>query len=174
MEKISTRNVAVFVKYVSVLLLLGLLMAVNSGCVNRATASLTPGADLSKIKSFYLIPGLEDEDNYKIIQSNLEHRGYQVTTGPELPLPYKSDAVVHYIDKWMWDLTPYMLELTITFRDPLNNQPLAVGNSLHTSLSRKSAEAMVDEVLTNIFNAKPNLIGLQEGKTDSATAEAAK
>lgn len=54
----------------------------------------------------------------------------------------------------MWDITMYMLELTITLRDPVNNTPLAVGNSLHSSLTRKSPEEMVDEVLTNIFNAK--------------------
>lgn len=134
-------------------LLILVLLASMTGCANRATASLSPGADLTKIKSFYLIPGSEDKDNYLIIQKNLEHRGYAVTTGPEMPLPYKADAVVHYVDKWMWDITPYMLELTITFRDPLKNYPLAVGNSLHTSLTRKSAEDMVDEVLTNIFNA---------------------
>jgi hypothetical protein len=147
------------------------LLASTTGCANRATSSLTPGADLSKIKSFYLIPGAEDKDNYKIIQSNLEHRGYAVTTGPELSLPYKTDAVVHYVDKWMWDITPYMLELTITFRDPINNYPLAVGNSLHTSLTRKSAEAMVDEVLTNIFNAKA---GPQQENKESADVTAPK
>lgn len=154
MKKLFTRgSAAMLAKFASILLLLGLLAATTS-CANRATASLSPGADLSKIKSFYLIPGAEDEDNYKLIQSNLEKRGYSVTTGPEMTPPYKADAVVHYIDKWMWDLTPYMLELTITFRDPINNYPLAVGNSLHSSLSRKSDVDMVDEVLTNIFNAK--------------------
>jgi hypothetical protein len=30
--------------------------------------------------------------------------------------------------------------------------PLAVGNSYHTSVTRKSPEEMVDEVLTNILN----------------------
>jgi len=153
-------------KLSSILLLLGLL-ASTTGCANHATASLSPGADLSKIKSFYLIPGEEDKDNYLIIQKDLEHRGYSVTTGPEMPLPYKTDAVVHYVDKWMWDITPYMLELTITFRDPINNYPLAVGNSLHTSLSRKSAEAMVDEVLTNIFSAKA--VPKQESKEPAST-----
>lgn len=130
------------------------LMMCTTGCVNRATASLSPGANLSTIKSFYLIPGAEDKDNYLIIQENLKHRGFSVTTGPEMPLPYTTDAVVHYVDKWMWDITPYMLELTITFRDPVYNKPLAIGNSLHTSLTRKSPEEMVDEVLTNIFKAK--------------------
>jgi hypothetical protein len=134
------------------LLLTGLLASTN-GCANHATASLTPGADLSKIKTFYLIPEREDKDNYLLIKANLEKRGYAVTTGPEMMPPYKSDAVVTYVDKWMWDITMYMLELTITFRDPVKNSPLAVGNSLHTSLTRKSPEEMVDEVLTNIFTA---------------------
>jgi hypothetical protein len=46
-----------------------------------------------------------------------------------------------------------MLELTITLRDPKTNFPMAVGNSFHTSLTRKSSEEMVDEVLSNISNA---------------------
>ena len=149
----TTKNVRIMTKLFSGVLLLGLL-ALTSGCANRATGSLTPGADLSKIKSFYLIPGTEDKDNYLLIKANLEKRGYAVTTGPEMLPPYKSDAVVTYVDKWMWDITMYMLELTITFRDPTNNSPLAVGNSLHSSLTRKSPEEMVDEVLTNIFNTK--------------------
>ncbi len=147
------RSASMLAKLLPVILLL-ILTAFTTGCVNRATATLSKGADLSKIKSFYLIPGNEDKDNYLIIQDNLKRRGYAVTTGPEMPLPYKTDAVVHYIDKWMWDITPYMLELTITFRDPINNYPLAVGNSLHTSLTRKSPEDMVEEVLSNMFNAK--------------------
>ena len=140
-------------RLVSILLLLGLL-ASTAGCANRATASLTSGADLSKIKSFYLIPAPEEKDNYGLIRANLEKRGYTVTVGPEMPPPYKSDAVVTYVDKWMWDITMYMVELTITFRDPVTNYPMAVGNSMHASLTRKSPEEMVDEVLANIFNTK--------------------
>ena len=164
----TKRFAAIMAKLFSLVLLAGLLAA-TTGCANHATASLSPGADLSKLKSFYLIPGEEDKENYLIIQKNLEHRGYSVTTGPEMPLPYKSDAVVHYVDKWIWDITPYMLELTITFRDPINNYPLAVGNSLHSSLTRKSAEEMVDEVLTNIFNAKA---GPQQENKESAGPKA--
>jgi hypothetical protein len=140
-------------KTASIFLLLAFLVS-STGCANRATASLSPGADLSKIKTFYLIPGKEDKDNYLLIKANLEKRGYAVTTGPEISPPYKTDAVVTYVDKWMWDITMYMLELTITLRDPTNNYPIAVGNSMHTSLTRKAPEEMVDEVLTNIFNVK--------------------
>jgi len=170
-NQFKTRSVVMLAKLASIVMLLGLLVSATGCSVNRATASLSPGADLSKIKSFYLIPGTDDEDNYKIIQKHLENRGYAVTTGPEMPLPYKTDAVLHYVDKWVWDFTPYMLELTITFRDPINNYPLATGNSLHTTLSRKSADEMVEEVLTNIFNAKP---GPPQDNKEASSAAAPK
>ena len=61
-----------------------------------------------------------------------------------------------YVDRWMWDITMYMLELTVHVRNPETNASLAVGNSYHTSLSRKSPVEMVEEVLNNIFkNPKP-------------------
>ena len=47
--------------------------------------------------------------------------------------------------------TLYFLELTVTLREPKNNQPLAVGNSYHTSLTRLSPIEMVDEVIENIL-----------------------
>jgi hypothetical protein len=35
--------------------------------------------------------------------------------GPELPRDsYNTDLFVTYVDKWMWDITLYLLELTIT------------------------------------------------------------
>ena len=76
---------------------------------------------------------------------------HDVTTGPEAAAPAAVDAVVTYRDKWMWDITMYMIELSITLRNPENDYPLAVGNSYHTSLTRLSPEEMVKEVLANIF-----------------------
>ena len=46
----------------------------------------------------------------------------------------------------------YMLELTVTMREPKTDYPLATGNSYHTSLTRKSPAEMVDEVINNIMN----------------------
>ena len=61
------------------------------------------------------------------------------------------DAVVTYSDRWMWDFTMYMLSLDITLRDGRTGFPMAVGQSMHASLTRKSPEEMVREVLGNIF-----------------------
>ena len=89
-----------------------------------------------------------------LIKNNLFNRGYILTSGPQNPPPYQADAVVTYESRWTWDITMYMLELTIYFRDPINNFAMAAGNSLHGSLTRKSPKEMVDEVLTSIFSTE--------------------
>ena len=127
-----------------------------TGCaVNRATATVDPSAQLDKLRTVQ-VKKLEGEDGSvrKLIADNLRARGYAVATDGQAQ--EKVDAVVTYVDKWMWDITMYMLELTITVRDPKTDYPLATGNSFHTSLSRKSPAERVDEVISNI---------LKEGKS---------
>ena len=145
-------------KFAPILLVICLLL--TCGCaINRATAKLAPGKDLRNVKSFYIVeePGDKGTGNvYKLIEMNLAKRGYTVTTGQDMKSPYKSDVILTYVDKWQWDMVTYMLELTITFTDSTSNLTIARGNSYHTSLTRKSPEEMVDEVLSNIFIAKPN------------------
>lgn len=128
----------------------------TSGCaVNRATATVDPSVDLRSLKALHVAKDPKDENGINVlIADRLRSRGYTVTTGDEKPQAV--DAVVTYVDKWRWDMTMYMLELTITIRDPKNDYPLATGNSLHTSLTRKSPIEMVYEVLDNIFKERGN------------------
>ncbi len=130
-----------------------LLLVLTSGCaVNRATGSLNPGADLKAVKTFYVVqPDPQYPEICELIRSNLSKRGYDATSGPALQPPYKADMVVTFVDKWDWDLTMYLLELTIIFRDPATNVPVGVGNSLHSSFARMSPPDMVDEVLNHIL-----------------------
>lgn len=140
-------------------LLLGFLaLGFASGCINRATATLEPGANLSAIKSYYVVHQPKDSHRiHELIRDKLIKDGLRATAGPELTLGnYKADSMITYVDRWAWDITLYLLELTVTLRDATNGFPLAVGNSFHTSLTRKSPEEMVDEVMTNIFNAAKN------------------
>jgi hypothetical protein len=130
-----------------------LALSLLPGCAsNRATASLTPGTNLAGISTLYVVKSPEDErDINELIKASLVRRGFAVTTGTHGKSDTKADALVTYADKWFWDITMYMLELTIILRDPATNFPLATGNSYHTSLTRKSKEEMVEEVLDNIF-----------------------
>ena len=132
-------------------LILAIITSMTAGCaVNRATATVDPTANLAGLKTIYVTKLAADARGINnIIANKLTKMGYTASTGPDSPT--NVDAVATYADKWMWDLTMYMLELTITIRDPKNNFPIASGNSFHTSLTRKSPEEMVDEVLNNIF-----------------------
>jgi len=126
----------------------------DSGCaVNRAAASSDPSTDWTSIKSLHVaqLQG-EDGSTKKLIAEKFRSKGFLVTSDPEPAV--QPDATVTYVDKWMWDLTMYLLELTIVVRDPKSNFPLAQGNSYHTSLTRKSPKEMVDEVVDNILKSR--------------------
>ena len=142
-EVINKMFISIVIPLVAVLLL--------SGCaINRATATLDPTSDMNRIKSMHVIKNNSDNREIDLLIANkLKTMGYSVTTG--LSTTSDVNAVVTYKDKWMWDITMYMIELTIIIRDSKTDFPLASGNSFHTSLTRKSPEEMVDEVLTNIF-----------------------
>ena len=131
--------------------LVALSLLLLSGCaVNRATAMVDPSANLASVKRVHVVKVKEDERGInQLIADRFTQLGITASTGPEKVSGV--DAVVTYVDKWMWDMTMYMLELTVVVRDPATDFPLATGNSLHTSLTRKSPKEMVDEVTTNIF-----------------------
>jgi hypothetical protein len=133
---------------------LGLVTLMTTGCANRATGSISPSTDLSMLKTMYVkkIPADKNGVN-ELVAAKLRTKGVTVTTGEEAP-PGNVDAVVIYIDKWMWDITMYMLQLTININDPKTDAQLATGNSLHGSLTRRSPQEMVDEVVDNIYNSK--------------------
>ncbi len=111
-----------------------------------------PGADIAAIKSFYIVHVPEDGRKInQLIADDLVARGYRATTGEATAKPTDVDAVVTYNDKWMWDMTMYMIQLDIQFRNPKTEIPLATGQSVRTSLVRKSPKLMVEEVLNQIF-----------------------
>jgi len=132
--------------------LLALAVIFSTGCANRATATVAPGSDLNQTQQFYVVKLAPDGRGiHELIAARLNTMGYRARAGVSTEPPEGTDVVVTYKDKWMWDITMYMIELTITMRDPKTDFPLASGNSMHTSLTRKSPEEMVEEVLKNIF-----------------------
>jgi len=122
-----------------------------SGCANMQT-SKAPGADLHQYHSFYVAKLPADGRGIeKIIASRLQLMGYQATSGDTDAPPSPVDALVTYQDKWMWDITMYMIKLDVQIRDGKTNMIVANGESMRPSLQRKSPEGMVEEVLGNIF-----------------------
>jgi hypothetical protein len=138
-------------KFLKSLAVVSLLVSLLTGCaVNRATASVDPSAKLDALKTLFVVQVPEDERGVgKLIADKFRSMGYETALGATAPGPV--DAIVTYVDKWWWDITMYMIELTIVVREPRTDFPLATGNSMHTSLTRKSPPEMVNEVVTNIM-----------------------
>ncbi len=123
-----------------------------TGCINRSSATMAPGQNLDQATKYYVVRlGPDERGINRIISDGLTLRGYRASTGLDTDTPEDIDVVVTYEDRWQWDITMYMIELTVKLQDPETQLPIASGNSYHTSLSRLTPAQMVDEVLDAVF-----------------------
>lgn len=136
------------------LLVLVVLTALLGGCANMA-ATVSPGANLARIKKVHVVKLPADGRGIdQVIADQLNTMGYATSLGSTGNVPADADALLTYQDKWMWDITMYMLELNVQLRDPKSNMALATAKSYRPSLQRKSPPEMAKEVLTEIFKNK--------------------
>jgi hypothetical protein len=122
-----------------------------SGCATLDSAK-APDANLKALKSFYVAQESGDDHGIdKLIAARLTGMGYSATYG-EAPQPAnRVDAIVTYQDRWMWDITMYMLKLDVQLHDGESGAVVARAQAMRPSLQRKSPEAMVQEVLGEMF-----------------------
>ncbi|HHM04305.1 MAG TPA: hypothetical protein ENJ19_01000 [Gammaproteobacteria bacterium] len=132
---------------------IALVVAVLSGCAKvLVKADTDPNADLSKLTSFYVRKSETDKrDLAEKIAAQLKKYGYRVVSAEAAQNRQTADAVVTYVDRWVWDMTTYMLELNVQFRDPDTDFVFASGTSYRTSLARKPPEYMIEEVLSKML-----------------------
>mgnify|MGYP006081095009 CR=1 FL=1 len=132
--------------------LLAVCLLWTSGCATRLDSSISPGANLAKIESVFVkkLPA-DGRGIERLIAIELNSMGYKAVHGTVMPTDQVFDAIVEYQDKWMWDMTMYMLELRMQIIEPTNRFTIATGESYRTSLARKTPENMVKEVLGEIF-----------------------
>jgi hypothetical protein len=130
-----------------------------SGCMTQLKSDVMPGTDLSALKKIYVVRLMADQRGVeKLIADRLNLMGFQATAGEGVNVPTDVDAVITYQDKWMWDITMYMIQLDVQVRQPKTQAAIASGHSLRTSLVRKSPPEMVAEVLTDLFKKPANEI----------------
>jgi len=131
--------------------LAGLLLLLLGACATN-NAVKAPDANLGKLKTFYVVRLPADERGIeKLIAARLTAMGYQSTSGDAASPAAPVDALVTYQDRWMWDITMYMIKLDIQVRDGTSGMILAKGEVMRQSLQRKSPAGMVEETLGVIF-----------------------
>lgn len=137
-----------------------------TGCSKAIVRSDSdPNSDLSAINSIYVRKLPADERGIeKVIENKLNEFGFRATSGVGVDPREKVDVIISYEDRWMWDITMYMLEIDINLHDPKTDFILASGSSYRTSLVRKSPEEMVGEVLREIFEG---VVSLPEKKQEA-------
>ncbi len=134
----------------SALLLLGTMLV---GCASQhVKAEHAPGTNLNDLSTFYVRRFPPDTRGVELVISDeLNAMGFTSTSGSGQEPPRPVDAIVTYEDHWMWDITMYMIQIDIEFRNPETEAILASGQSYHTSLVRAPKEKMVKEALYEMF-----------------------
>jgi hypothetical protein len=132
-------------------ILIGCAALMLGACATLDSAR-APDANVKSLKSFYVTRAPEDERGIeKIIAARLSAMGYTATSGDAPQSPDRVDAVVTYQDRWMWDITMYMIKLDVQIHDGNSGAVLARAQAVRPSLQRKSPEGMVQEVLAELF-----------------------
>jgi hypothetical protein len=141
----------------STMALLAAALVVLTGCyVQYVNSRVLPDTVIGPDKTYYVVRHANDSRQIDLTVAN-EMRAmglHQVSSGLEADMPANTEVVVLYEDRWMWDMTNYLFMLKIQFRDASNNVLIARGQSVRTSLVRKTVEEMVQETLVAVFSAK--------------------
>ena len=139
----------------SATVLLAVALAMLTGCYHQYTnARMLPNTTISADKGYYVVRHANDSRQIDLaVAAEMRAMGlHKVSSGLEGDMPAGTDVVVFYEDRWMWDMTNYLIMLKVQFRDASSNLLIARGQSVRSSLVRKSVEAMVQETLVAIFN----------------------
>jgi hypothetical protein len=127
----------------------------NSCTVHENTRQISPSfseSGVSRLHTFYVRKHADDD--YKLgeeIAEQLQQMGYRATCGTAQSPPGRVDAVVSYMDRWVWDITMYMLSLDVQLREPGTDTILATTKTVRSSLIRKTQQEMIRETLTKLF-----------------------
>jgi len=135
------------------------LAAAQSACIHQSTRQISPSysaARIHSLRSFYVRQHSQDDHNLAgTIADELRQMGYSATHGTTQAPPKRVDAVVTYTDRWMWDITMYMLSLDVQLREPGSDMTLASAKTVRSSLVRKSEPEMARETLAKVLGKEP-------------------
>ena len=137
-------------------LVLAIAFTASTGCAKTVVKSdHDPSVNLSLVQNVIVKKfGPDGRAIDRLIVNKLQEFGFDATADTGGAIPDNLDAVVTYKDRWMWDITNYLLMFKVQFRDATNNILVARGQSVRTSLARKSVQVMVQEALIGLFRTE--------------------
>lgn len=127
------------------------------GCASGAArfAGELPGSHLSEMRRFYVEHQQSDpRDIHLAIQEELSAFGFDVDAGDGPPTE-AYDAIVTYVDRYIWDMTMYCQQLTVYIRDTSTGYITATGWSWRPSMVRKTPQGHARLIFTELFGRSP-------------------
>lgn len=140
-----------------------LIVSVSACAINREHARFDTSKEIQASDVFFVERTADEKRKLdQLIADNLAARGKTASAGTSDDMPHGTTVLVTYDDRWYWDITMYLIEMTITLRDPSTREAFAIGTSHHTSMTRLNPVEMVDEIISNLIAADNDPDGLIE------------
>jgi hypothetical protein len=125
----------------------------RAGLAEEYWSKPTPGANLSELKTMYIVDEEGKLDTTPCITEELKGRGFAVKSGKLKDMPADTACVVNADEQWMWDMGTYLLGLEIKFANPKTQSLLADAHVRRAwPQARRGAKIMSHEVLNAIFD----------------------
>lgn len=123
------------------------------GCSHNVKTFHNPKFDNLNFESVYLkrVPNDTMFNVYKHIKDELNLLGYDVTVGLSEVPSGQTDVIVSYEDRWMWDITMYMMHLDMQLIETNSYSAVSETSITRTSLIRKNRKEIVREALAELF-----------------------
>lgn len=117
-------------------LFLVLIMILFVGCgIKRTIVEKVPYANEVNLQNIFVVHNQKDKHYCdKDIVQLLQEKGYKATSGNLKDMPENTTAVIDYVDRWKWggwSLSMYLVQISLTIRDPKNNYPIASSTYLN-------------------------------------------
>ena len=123
-----------------------------NGCATRLNANVAPSQDMDNLGEIYVVRFEPDKRGLnQIIAEEFNALGYKAKYGESTDKPKSTQTVVTYSDKWMWDITMYMLSIDIQLFDVKQGMPIGNVHNFRTSLARKSPRGMIRGALYELL-----------------------
>lgn len=125
-----------------------------AACASSDVGSYTvPGEELARSGSYYIVFSENDDRAlHELLRKAMIARGLDASSGFADRVPADATYLVEYGSQWQWDVTWYLLHLSVRVYEPDERLLIAAAHSRRTSLVRKPAEEVVTETLDSLFH----------------------
>ena len=126
-----------------------------AGCTTLER-TVNPGRNPATPKQIFVAENLSDNHRVaKRIAAALRDRGLRSESGPLTMMPEKTEAVIHYEDRWTWDFGEHMTYLRLDLHDPGEKRPYASAYRLRYIAKSTDLDTVVKALVDELLRPAP-------------------